>query len=610
MMKHLLTWTSVLGSLAAAEQPSAPKPVAAPMRDLPWGQLNFLQTTDTHGWHAGHLQEPQYSADWGDYISFADRMRRKADDMGVDVLLIDTGDRIEGNGLYDASDPKGEYTYDIFKEQTIDVLSTGNHELYQADAAQREYEKTVPNFKGNYLASNLDYINPKTGQAIPMAQRFRKFTTKNQGIRVLAFGFLFDFTGNANNTVVQPVEKTIEEKWFQDAIREDVDLFLVAGHVTPRGPEYKAIYKAIRSQKWDTPIQFFGGHSHIRDFTKYDSKAYGLQSGRYMETIGWLSIDGIKGKGKNKNPKEVEKEASYNVQRRYIDNNLYGYYYHTGLNESTFPTEHGKNVSGFIHEARKSLKLDYNYGCAPKDLWLNRAPYPSNDSLLTWLENEVMPDIVVSKERKGVPTLAITNSGAMRFDIFKGSFSRDTTYIISPFVSKLNYIKDVPYKSAKGLLKLLNNNGPIFSTSGLHTSQLAPPEQLSILTDVIAPTHSAQDVYTSGSAQAPLLSSTSPDLIPGYTTKDDGGGDGDDTLHAPISFYQVPNCIQSPISFPASGDPEKVDVVFVDFIQPWVLLALQFSGEGYTSDDVEVYSDETLTDMMAGWIKKNWGQDC
>ena len=78
-------------------------------------------------------------------------MRKKADDMGVDVLLIDTGDRIEGNGLYDASDPKGEYTYDIFKEQSIDVLSTGNHELYQSDAAQREYEKTVPNFKGNYL---------------------------------------------------------------------------------------------------------------------------------------------------------------------------------------------------------------------------------------------------------------------------------------------------------------------------------------------------------------------------------------------------------------------------------------------------------------------------
>jgi 2',3'-cyclic-nucleotide 2'-phosphodiesterase (5'-nucleotidase family) len=40
----------------------------------------------------------------------------------VDLLLIDTGDRIEGNGLYDASEPKGEYTLEIFKEQEIDDL--------------------------------------------------------------------------------------------------------------------------------------------------------------------------------------------------------------------------------------------------------------------------------------------------------------------------------------------------------------------------------------------------------------------------------------------------------------------------------------------------------
>ena len=40
-----------------AAQPSASKPIPAPLRDLEWGQLNFLHTTDTHGWLAGHLQE-------------------------------------------------------------------------------------------------------------------------------------------------------------------------------------------------------------------------------------------------------------------------------------------------------------------------------------------------------------------------------------------------------------------------------------------------------------------------------------------------------------------------------------------------------------------------
>lgn len=552
---------------------------------------------------------PQYSADWGDYISFAERMHQKADEIGADLLLVDTGDRVEGNGLYDASNPKGRYDYDIFKEQDIDIICTGNHELYQADAAAREYTQTVPNFKGRYLASNLDYIRPDTGERIPMAQRFRKFTTKNQGIRVLAFGFLFDFTGNANNTVVQPVGKTIEEKWFQDAIREDVDLFIVIGHVTLHGPEYKAIFKAIRSQKWDTPIQFFGGHSHIRDFAKYDSKAYGLQSGRYMETVGWMSIDGIKGKGKKGNLKELELRSDMSFQRRYIDNNLFGYRYHTGLNESTFPTEHGQNVSASIHTARKALNLDYFYGCAPKDLWMSRAPYPSDNSLYSWLEKEVLADVATNPKRKDKPRMVIFNTGGMRFDIFKGTFTRDSTYIVSPFVSTLKYIKDVPFKAASQMLPLLNNGGSIFESTKLQPRQLAPPEQLTIHYDIIAPQLPIQDSFISGAAQAPLLSS-SPDLVPGYTTKDDAGDDGDDTLHAPISFYKIPNCIQATASMPEKSDPETVDLVFIDFIQPWVLTALQFTGQTYNNSHVENYRPEIFTDLLAGWIKEHWKKDC
>jgi hypothetical protein len=537
-------------------------------------------------------------------------MRERADNEGRDLLLVDTGDRVEGNGLYDASNPKGKYTYSIFKEQDIDVICTGNHELYQLDAADREYTQTVPNFKGKYLASNLDYIDPKTGDQIPMAQRYRKFTTKNQGIRILAFGFLFDFSGNANNTRVQPVEETIQEKWFQEAIREDVDLFLVIGHATLEGAEYRALFNAIRSQKWDTPIQFFGGHSHIRNFVKYDSRAYGFQAGRYMETIGWMSIDGIQGKEK----KDVRPLAPMSFQRRYIDNNLSGYHYHSGLNETSFPTEHGKNVSSIIHLARKALNLDYSFGCAPKDLWLNRAPYPSNESLLTWLETEVIPDIAVSPKRRNIPTLAITNTGAMRFDIFKGAFTIDTTYIVSPFVSQFLFIKDVPYKSAKALLQLLNRGGPIFEAAEFKNQKLAPPEQMSIHSDIIAPSRTQiPSTLDPSSPQHPLAFSPKdkdPDLIPGYTTKDAFGTDGDDTLHSPITFYRVPNCIQSLVSMPKYKEPDVVDLVFVDFIEPWVLTALQFIGNMYNKSDVNVYRDETLTELMAEWIKDHWKHDC
>jgi 2',3'-cyclic-nucleotide 2'-phosphodiesterase (5'-nucleotidase family) len=93
--KFILLFTALKG--VSCMQPEAPQPIAAPLRELPWAQLNFLHTTDIHGWWGGHLNEPSYSADWGDYVSFAKHLREKADAEGTDLLLVDTGDRVEGN---------------------------------------------------------------------------------------------------------------------------------------------------------------------------------------------------------------------------------------------------------------------------------------------------------------------------------------------------------------------------------------------------------------------------------------------------------------------------------------------------------------------------------
>lgn len=555
----------------------------------------------------------QYSADWGDYISFASRMREKADALKVDLLLVDTGDRVDGNGLYDASDPKGLYTSDIFKEQQMDVICSGNHELYKAEVAQREYTTTVPNFNGKYLASNLDIIDEETGEQKPLAQRYRTFTTKHQGIRVVAMGFLFNFKGGANNTIVQPVQDTIKEDWFQTAIREDADLFLIIGHVALRDPEFKAIYQAIRKQNWDTPIQFFGGHSHIRDYLKFDESSYALESGRYMETIGWMSIEGIRGKGGQDQSKEIAASTPLRFQRRYIDNNLYGYHFHTNLSESDFPTELGKNVSAYIHDARKKMNLDHVYGCAPKDLWLNRAKYPSNDSLITWMETEVLPDIISGNSHSGNGTIAIVNTGALRFDIFKGPFTRDTTYIVSPFTSGFKYIQGVPYSAAKRVLPLLNSGGQVFEAAGLSTSQLPGFVQALVRENVAAEEQVEQEVEHSVGVggQIPLQAfDNKPQLIPGYTTKDDAGDEGDDTLHSPIQFYNVPNCVQAQVSFPDEGDPETVDLVFLEFIQPWVLLALKLSGHDYKADVKGYMADKSFTEMISGWIQENWESNC
>ena len=571
---------------------------------------------------------PSYSADWGDYISFAKRLHQRADHEGVDLLLIDTGDRVEGNGLYDASDPKGKFTTDIFKEQDIDVICSGNHELYKKRTSQHEYLEIVPNFQGNYLSSNIDIYDPETGELVPLAPRYKKFTTKNLGIRIIAFGFLFDFINNANNTVVQPVSQVIQEKWFQEAIRDrEVDLFLVTGHVPLRSPEFDLVYKAIRSQQWDVSIQFFGGHTHIRDYAKYDSNAHALESGRYMETIGFMSITGLRSGGKATHDSSIRKpdistmKAAPSFSRRYIDNNLFSFHHHTGLNATTFPTQHGRNVSSAIASARKALNLDKRFGCAPKDLWTNRAPFPSENSIFTWLQDSVLPDIIEDALDSNSSKLVLMNTGSLRFDIFEGPFTVDTTYTVSPFTSGFRQIKNVPFSIAKQLLPILNQEVPQLT----HNSHVLRAKE---------PVSGAQIEYGSRGAETALSGHHSDDhqillkadmveaspLTPGYTTIDDAGNDGDDTLHSRIRFYRVPNCVESRIGFSESAgpmksdtstEPQTVDLVYGDFIEDYVLLALRFLGTDYSLSDTESCArGQSLTVLMAKWVQENWKKVC
>jgi hypothetical protein len=549
-------------------------------------------------------------------------MRHRADDDGVDVLLVDTGDRIEGNGLYDGSEPKGKYYFDILDKQRIDLICSGNHELYKANSSNDEFHKTVPAFKDNYLASNLDIYNPDTNELEPLAPRFKKFSTKNQGIRILAFGFLFDFTGNANNTVVTPVENTIKQDWFQKAIRDrDVDLILVFGHVVIRSKEYDAIFKAIRSVQWDTPIAFLGGHSHIRDFKVYDSKSAALESGRYFETIGFLSISGLN------TPNSPKTSRSLTFARRYIDNNLYSLRHHTNTTNTTFPTQAGLNISSAIHTARKRLKLDQFRGCAPQPFYVNRAPYPSNTSIFTWLQTSVLPEQFKHSHRAtqdGKKALALTNTGAMRFDIFEGPFTRDTELLVSPFTSGFRFLADVPWGVAKRVLVLLNNQGPVVAgleEVGGGRMMLGPPEQWSQSVQDAPPSWGMDEkrsgLRTAETAQQPLLpvavdserdiGGSKIDLRPGYTTVDDLGDDGDDTLHSPIAFYSVPNCIQATVGFDIEDPPETVDLVYNEFLQPWILLAMKYLGQKYEENDVRVYLDgKSFTEVISEWVKENW----
>jgi hypothetical protein len=168
------------------------------------------------------------------------------------------------------------------------------------------------------------------------------------------------------------------------------------------------------------------------------------------------------------------------------------------------------------------------------------------------------------------------------------------------------------------LIKLLNNEGPILDAMREGNTYLQPPE------------HSAAQyrpqLYVSSQPQAlhsydahkqtPLLAGDEDELFPGYTTHDDAGKDGDDTIHSAIHFYQVPNCIQASIGFKADeGEmPKVVDVMYNEFIQKWILLGLGYLGESYTLHDTHLYADgKSFTSIMTDWVKEHWnvaGEKC
>lgn len=549
-------------------------------------------------------------------MSFASHLRARAQADGDDILFVDTGDRIEGNGLYDASSPKGYYTPSIVATQHLDIITVGNHELYKTSSIDREYNEMIPRFADNYIASNLDYVGPTTGERNPFAPRFRKLTTPQHGFRVLSFGFLFDFVRNANHSVVQPVEETVKEKWFLNAIADpEVDVFVIAGHVAIRdSPEITAVIAAIRAVQPHVPIQVIGGHSHIRDAVKYDERAYGIESGRYMETIGWSSMSGIA---------KTKATSDFKWQRRYIDNNLFSMHQHTATDESSFPTTDGLATSKLIANARKALQLDKVFGCVPHDYWLDRAPPNSNNSILHWLSEHVLPDrarVLAAPSRR--PQIVVSNSGAIRFDMFRGPFTVDTTYLISPFTSQFKQIRHMPYAAAVQLVKLLNNEGPImledlveiFKRSTTSTKarrskdmpRLKAPSRISN-----ANLSNAQDVQST--AQQPILAGEhdgSPSLTFGYTTIDDLGNDGDDTIHKRIRYYDVPNVITALVDVDIVHPPETVDFVFNAFIQPWVLLGSRYLGLKYHEKDVSsALSGQSLTQLIGDWVSEWWPCD-
>jgi hypothetical protein len=496
------------------------------------------------------------------------------------------------------------------------------------------YTNFVPKFNGRYLSSNVNIAIPDgygRNRSVPVGSRYAKFETLF-GRRVTSLGVIFDFTGNDAGTTVQKVEDMVNESWFKEVIEEEPDLFLLVGHMPVSHDKWPLMHGAIRAIHPITPIMIFGGHTHIRDCVQYDGRTMALESGRYMETVGWMSL---------KLPGECT-PASQNLafSRRYLDPNRVTYEYHTVRSSRTFDTDQGQQITKGLHNLSKEFDLDFVYGTAPHDFTITRDPYPSVNSSLSPLASNATPvALAINNSRASLDKVIIVNSGSQRFDTYAGPFTKNDLLTASPFDDSFLYIPAVPAAAAKQILPLLNKEGS--DKRDLDSAREADAYACGWVGSRYRDWLRRMDTDLSA-----LQKRAAQNLTLGYVAQDGCPGVGDDTLHAPLPFYDIPDYIESdfpdvaddapvdvtddapvdvaddaPIDIADDApvdiaddapvdiaDDAPVDIVFVNFIKTDVINFLNSmqTAKVYSTSDVQTYSSILLDAVLGLYAQQVW----
>lgn len=432
----------------------------------------------------------------------------------------------------------------------------------------------------------------------------------------MAFGVMFDYWTPPKNVAVHLAKEMVEELWFKDAVSNpDVDLFVLLGHNPARlnvtdndnNSTMKIIAEKIQEKRPGVPVQAFSGHSHIRDFMAYNDNATALQSGKYADTVGWLSMTGINSPTYNGSmyPSNVPNPVRYAISnpksnltyaRRYLDWNRETFQYHSDTvgNDTAFDTPTGTEISDRITCLRQKYKLDEYYGCAPRSYCISCKPYGDEGNIYTLVE-EALAQVVVSETRNHIPRLIFSNRNSIRYDLAQGPFTYDDSFIVCPWVDYMNFTTGVSFEDASKLRDTIiyyaeNNKCP--PTASLDE----------IVLEYSGPGSTKQKVLSRRSVQPPGM------LSAGYRTRDDFGDDGDDTRHAPIPFYEPPAYVQANVSVANQTHDMLYDIVFIDHASKIVMPALDCINKGKYQMEKTYYVDKKINTntLLSLYATQKW----
>lgn len=339
--------------------------------NLPLQDINILILTNFHSLVGEHgVKQPDRNADYGDVLSFYQRLKMLVGN-DRDLWFVMNGNFVHSSviGGHDSLTASAG----ILEHIPYDLVTIGDQELQSPSVVPflKQAGGLVDWWGSKLLTSNIlmDSTNKK-----PLGSYYKYL--KGGSSTILAFGFLGEMRlikPLDSQLVLQRAEDTIELPWFKNVLQQGgFDLVLVLAHMNIQ-LERKILKKIRDICGNDILVQFVTGHNSTRGFSQLDSTAPLMETGRSLNTLGFVSFD--------KTKKQVY-HAFINATKKNFE---------TIIGVPDYMTGGGFALRNFMNRTEISAGGNEILGCSPKRFRANGL-LTDDDSLLRLYLHSILPD--------------------------------------------------------------------------------------------------------------------------------------------------------------------------------------------------------------------------
>lgn len=325
----------------------------------------------------------------------------------------------------------------------------------------------IDHWNGTYLTSNTVWQEADNNK--PLGSRYTYIQAGSH--RLLAFGFLYNFTGNCAATRVVAVQEAVRQEWFVNALLQQnggghhhvnlsdttrsnkyhyYDAILVMAHMDCEDELIGQILLPAIRARTNKPVQFITGHSHRRCYVQLDDAAASMEAGHYLDTVGFASMQMAR--------KTTTTSQSVSFRYAFLDATRESLIAALGMRPSDhFDTAEGLALTKLIQTTRQDLQLDDVVGCNPIHYFLDRDIADSHSLWRLYL-GSVVPAALTDRANRN-HTVFVQSTGGLRYDLWPGYIHRDDLIAVSPFDDTVCSIcQGLTSDSVRSILRELNRN--------------------------------------------------------------------------------------------------------------------------------------------------------